>query len=190
METEYKKLGMKGLNDLLRLIDEEHLTGVSKLKRLVEKRIKELKERRYPHKYVYRYSYNKKILKYYNKYQSERLKTDIKFRLNRNVSRLIRKALKGNKAGRKWGSLVGYTLNDLIDRLKNTMPVGYTWQDFLQGKLHIDHITPISAFNFNCPDHTDFRRCWALENLRLLPAKENMIKHNKLDKPFQPALKI
>ena len=190
METEYKKLGMKGLNDLLRFINEEHLTGVSKLKRLAEERIKGLKERRYPHKYVYRYNYNKKILKYYNKYQSERLKTDIKFRLNRNVSRLIRKALKGNKAGRKWGSLVGYTLNDLIDRLKNTMPAGYTWQDFLQGKLHIDHIIPISAFNFNCPDHIDFKRCWSLENLRLLPAKENMIKHNKLDRPFQPALRI
>lgn len=190
METEYKKLGMKGLNDLLRLIDEEYSTGVSKLKRLVEERIKELKERRYPHKYVYRYNYNKKILKYYNKYQSERLKTDIKFRLNRNVSRLIRKALKGNKAGRKWGSLVGYTLNDLIDRLKNTIPVGYTWQDFLQGKLHIDHIIPVSAFNFSKPEHTDFKRCWALSNLQLLPAKENLIKRNHIDKPFQPALKI
>ncbi len=179
METEYKKLGMKGLNDLLRLIDEEHLTGTSKLKHLVEKRIEELKKKRYSHKYGY-----------YNKYQSERLKTDIKFRLNRNVSRLIRKALKGNKAGRRWGSLVGYTLNDLIDRLKNTMPVGYTWKDFLSGELHIDHIIPISAFNFTKPEHTDFKRCWELENLQLLPAKENLIKHNNLDKPFQPALKI
>jgi len=34
------------------------------------------------------------------------------------------------------------------------------------------------------------KRCWALSNLRLLPAKENMIKHNKLDRPFQPALRI
>ncbi|GAI61384.1 unnamed protein product, partial [marine sediment metagenome] len=38
--------------------------------------------------------------------------------------------------------------------------------------------------------HIDFKRCWALENLRLLPAKENMVKHNKLDRPFQPALRI
>ncbi|MBA7551803.1 hypothetical protein ES705_44352 [subsurface metagenome] len=70
------------------------------------------------------------------------------------------------------------------------MPAGYTWQDFLSGELHIDHIIPISAFNFTKPEHTDFKRAWALENLRLLPAKENMIKHDRLDRPFQPALKI
>jgi len=190
MITEYKKLGMKGLNDLLNLIAEYHLSGTGKLKRLVEERIEELKKRKYPSKYVYRYNYNKKILKYYNKYQSERLKTDIKFRLNRNVGRLIRKNLKGNKAGRRWESLVNYTLNDLIKKLKKTLPKGYIWQDYLIGKLHIDHIIPISAFNFTRPEHTDFKRCWALSNLRLLPAKENLIKHNHLIRPFQPALKI
>jgi len=125
-----------------------------------------------------------------NSYSKNRYKIDLKFNLNSKIGIIIWHSLKGNKAGRGWESLVGYTLSDLIKRLNETMPVGYTWQDYLNGDLQIDHIIPRSAFNFTKPEHTDFRRCWALENLRLLPAKENMIKHDRLDRPFQPALKI
>lgn len=32
------------------------------------------------------------------------------------------------------------------------------------------------------------RRCWALKNLRLLLAKDNIKKKDKLKKPFQPSL--
>ena len=131
-----------------------------------------------------------KIKEYINQWTKQRLKTDLKFNLNFKMRRAIGESLKGNKAGRRWESLVGYTLADLIKRLNETMPVGYTWQDFLQGKFHIDHIIPISVFNFTRPEHTDFKRCWALSNLRLLPAKENLIKGAKLNKSFQPALKI
>ncbi|GAJ03173.1 unnamed protein product, partial [marine sediment metagenome] len=53
-----------------------------------------------------------------------------------------------------------------------------------------DHIVPIAVFNFTRPEHTDFKRCWDLSNLRLLPDKENMTKSDKIDKPFQPALRI
>jgi 5-methylcytosine-specific restriction endonuclease McrA len=99
-------------------------------------------------------------------------------------------ALKGNKAGRRWETLVGYTLNDSMKHLKKTMPEGYCWQDFLQGELHIDHKVPKSVFNYTKPEHIDFKRAWASSNLQLLPAKENLIKHNKLTRPFQPALQI
>lgn len=98
--------------------------------------------------------------------------------------------LRDEKNGRHWGSLIGYTIHKLTKHLQRTMPKGYSWQDYLRGRLHIDHIIPISAFNFTKSEHPDFRRCWALGNLRLLPAKENMIKHNKLDKPFQLALEL
>ena len=117
-------------------------------------------------------------------------RTDLKFNLNYRIRGAVGIALKGNKAGRHWENLVGYTLNDLIKKLKRTMPEGYTWQDFIDGELHIDHIIPISAHNFTKPEHTDFKRCWALKNLQLLPAKENNIKRAKLKKPFQLALQI
>lgn len=96
--------------------------------------------------------------------------------------------LRYGKGGRSWLSLVDYTIDQLEQRLKKTMPIGYTWDDFLGGGLHVDHIIPVSVFNFTKPEHIDFKRCWALDNLQLLPAKDNLIKSNKIDKPFQPSL--
>jgi len=123
-------------------------------------------------------------------YQNNKRRTNLKFNLNHKISGAIYKALKRNKNGYHWEMLIGYTLNDLIKHLKNTMPNGYTWQDYMEGKLHIDHIIPNDAFNYDSAENPDFKRCWALSNLRLLPAKENIIKSNHLSKPFQPALKI
>jgi hypothetical protein len=142
----------------------------------------------------YRKEYNKnnknKILKHKNQYAKNKRKTDLKYNLSNRISRSIRHTIKDNKNGKHWESLVGYTTNDLIKHLQKTIPKGYTWQDFMEGKLHIDHIIPISVFNFTKPEHIDFKRCWSLKNLRLLPAEENLKKNNKLYKPFQPALKI
>lgn len=132
----------------------------------------------------------KKIRQLNNRWKKEQRKTNLKYSLNKKISETIRTSLKGNKNGRHWENLVGYTLNDLVKRLKKTIPKCYVWQDFLEGKLHIDHKIPISAFHFTKPEHTDFKRCWALSNLQLLSIKENLIKGNKITKPFQPALKI
>jgi len=104
------------------------------------------------------------------------------------ISRAIRSTLKGNKNYRSWESIVGYTKESLIKRLRLTMPDGFSWSDFMEGDLHIDHIIPISKFNFEKPEDDDFKRCWSLKNLQLLPATENMFKSNKLEKPFQPSL--
>lgn len=137
------------------------------------------------------YENNKEEMKKYkNQWHKNKWKSDLRFNLNRRMGFAMWIVLKNNKAGRKWEDLVGYTINDLIKHLKKTMPKGYTWQDYLEGKLHIDHKIPKSVFNFTKPEHIDFKRCWALSNLQLLPAKENLIKHNKLYKPFQPALQI
>lgn len=147
------------------------------------KRVKEKNERWALKNYI-------KIRKYKNQWQNNMRKIDLKYNLNDKISHAIRLSLKGNKNGRHWETIVGYTLNDLIKQLKKTIPNDCTWQDFIEGKLQIDHKIPISAFNFNEPGHIDFKRCWALKNLRLLLAKENRIKKDKLNKPFQPALKI
>jgi len=134
--------------------------------------------------------YRKNNKEHYRQWCKKKYNTDRKYKLNSIISRAIRRTLKDKKGDRKWENLVGYTLKDLIKRLEFTMPKDYTWQDFLDGKLHIDHIIPKSVFNYTKINHIDFKRCWALNNLRLLPAKENLVKGSKLTRPFQPALKI
>lgn len=143
-------------------------------------------------KYKKQYCKNnpEKIKEYMKQWTRKKYKTDLKFNLNQKISRAISHSLKGNKNGRHWENLVGYNCDDLIKRLKRTMPEGYTWQDYLNGKLHIDHIIPIAIFNFDSVENPDFKRCWGLKNLRLLPARENLKKGSKLFKPFQPALKL
>ena len=165
---------------------EKYLKAVKEKNRKWRKGNKEYTRKR--NKEYYK-NHKEELKKYFIEYGRNKNKTDLKYNLNVRMRRRIGDSLKGNTNGKRWEPLVGYTLNDLIDRLKNTMPKGYTWENLLGGKLHIDHIIPISAFNFTRPEHTDFKRCWELSNLRLLPARENLIKNAKLDRPFQPALR-
>ncbi len=91
-----------------------------------------------------------------------------------------------NKNGQHWEDLVGYPLADLMKHLEKQFANGMTWENY--GKWHIDHIIPISAFNFTLPKHLDFRKCWALKNLQPMWAKDNKEKQNKLSQDFQPSL--
>lgn len=145
------------------------------------------KEKQVVYNKIYRKANKEKFSTYAKKYI-----INPKLRLSRYISYGIYRSLKnGNgKNGKHWETLVPYNLNDLIKRLKKTLPVGYKWEDYINGKtdLHIDHIIPISVHNFNSYTDTDFQRCWALKNLRLLPAQDNQIKHAKLTKHFQPSL--
>lgn len=119
-----------------------------------------------------------------------RRRTDLMFVLSNRMRCLMYQALHGTKNNRKWEDLSGYSVDALHRYLEKNMPAGYTWQDVMDRKLEMDHIIPISAFNFTKPEHIDFKKCWALSNLQLLTGRENRRKYNKLDKPFQPSLLI
>lgn len=99
----------------------------------------------------------------------------------------VRESLQKGKEGRRWETLVGYSLDELKTHIEKQFKSGMTWENY--GSVwHIDHIIPVSIFNFNTHDDIDFKRCWSLSNLQPLWAKENMSKHNKIFKPFQPSL--
>jgi len=151
---------------------------------------KQWRENHPDHCKEYRKKYYQEHKEECNSYERNKRKTDTRDNLNNRMSNAIYKSLKGNKNGRRWESLVGYTCNNLIKHLEKTMPEGYTEDDIFNGKLHIDHIIPKCVFNYNNPEHPDFKRCWALKNLRLLPAKENMEKSNKIYKPLQLSLAV
>lgn len=50
-------------------------------------------------------------------------------------------------------------------------PSTWTWQ--------IDHIIPQSKLKYTSMDDENFKKCWALDNLRPLSSKENLEKGNK-----------
>ena len=126
---------------------------------------------------------------YARDWQKNKRDNDPKYRLHIRISKAIWKSIKkGSKGGETWLSFVDYELEDLISHLKKTIPKGYIWDDYIEGKLHLDHIIPISAHNFETPNDEDFKRAWSLDNLQLLTAFDNMSKGAKVDPGFQPAL--
>ena len=86
--------------------------------------------------------------------------------------------------------MLGFTLEQLKTHLESRFTRGMTWGKFIKGQIHIDHKIPIAVFNFTSSDHIDFKKCWNLNNLQPLWAKDNYIKKDKLEKPFQPSLRL
>ena len=124
---------------------------------------------------------------YARKFMAKKLST-LQGRLAHKISNAIRISLHGNKAGRHWEGLVNYTLDDLKRHLEKQFKDGMSWENYGKDGWWIDHIIPISVFNFEKSEDDDFKRCWALSNLRPLWAVDNIRKSDKLDKHFQPRL--
>ena len=136
----------------------------------------------------YRLNNKEKISKEKKKYRATKLLRCPQFKINLSISKQICVSLKGNKNGHHWESLVGYTLNELINHIEKQFTEGMSWENY--GKWHLDHRIPKSAFNFSKPSHIDFKKYWALSNLQPLWAKDNLRKHAKRDGHFQPSLKL
>lgn len=113
-------------------------------------------------------------------YEKER-KKDPKWRISSNISRRISKTLKiegFSKRKRHWEDLVGYTKEELVKHLETRFEEGMTWENY-GSEWHIDHIKPISSFNITSLECEEFKKCWELNNLQPLWAKENMRKGNR-----------
>lgn len=95
-------------------------------------------------------------------------------RLSRCVGCAMRKCLSGLKNHRSWQALVGYNLAELKVHLEKLFRNGMSWENY--SKWHIDHIRPIASFDFITAEDEDFKKCWALENLQPLWARENFTK--------------
>ena len=128
-----------------------------------------------------------RALKRHRDYARKRLSTPMG-KLNHSMSRSIWMSLRRNKNGWHWEDLVGYTLKDLKQRLQKQFQPGMTWENY--GEWEIDHIRPLSKFNFSKPEHPDFRRAWGLGNLQPLWMPENRSKKDKVLEPFQISLAL
>ena len=53
-----------------------------------------------------------------------------------------------------------------------------TWDNY--GEWHVDHIIPMSSFEFESVEDREFKICWSLKNLQPLWGLDNLIKGSKL----------
>jgi hypothetical protein len=110
-------------------------------------------------------------------YNRSRRRIDPEFALRTLFPARIRKSLLDGKAGRRWETLVGYTLKQLVVHLERQFLKDMTWDN--RDKWHIDHIVPLSSFKFTSSDDPEFKAAWALTNLQPLWKQDNLAKGAK-----------
>lgn len=108
-------------------------------------------------------------------------------KLNDAVRHGICMSLKGNKNGRHWEGLVGYTLIELMVHLEKQFQPGMTWDNYglEEGQWSVDHIIPRTHFVFGNNTDADFLHCWSLKNLQPLWHIDNIKKRDKILEPTQ-----
>jgi len=113
-------------------------------------------------------------------YEKKRKDSDPKYKLVANFRTAIYTVLKENNL-KKYSSYfdtLGYSPEQLIEHLEKQFIDNMSWDNY--GKWHVDHILPITSFEFETVDDNEFKKCWSLENLRPLWGPENISKSNKI----------
>jgi hypothetical protein len=64
-----------------------------------------------------------------------------------------------------------------MQHLEKQFTEGMTWDNY--GQWHVDHIRPMSSFNFTSLDDPEFKECWDLSNLQPLWETENLSKGSR-----------
>jgi len=107
-----------------------------------------------------------------NERERNRRKNDINFKLKKNISRAISHAI--FKCGNSTIKFLPYTIDDLKQYLENQFDNEMSWDNY-GVYWHIDHIIPHSTFKYDSMEDIEFKRCWSLNNLRPLEAKQNRL---------------
>jgi hypothetical protein len=106
-------------------------------------------------------------------YERNYRKTDI----NRNISMKLRNrinaVLRYNRKSKSTEELLGCRVSELAVHLQSRFEEGMTWERFLAGEIHIDHIVPCALFDLSlleeqaeCFHFSNLQPLWATDNLR------------------------
>lgn len=134
------------------------------------------------------YEMKKEYKTKYNKvYSSERSKIDVNFRLRHITSFLIYLGLKKRnltKDGKSGWAALPYTVKELRAHLESQFEPWMTWDNWgkydpetfdSNPRWQLDHIIPQSDFQFKEMGDEEWLKCWNLNNLRPLSAKQNVL---------------
>jgi len=127
------------------------------------------------------YTINKeKFIKQSSEYLKKRKKIDKSYKMKIQLQTCFRTSIsnKNIKKNKSFDKYTGIAYADYITYFENNFPVEFA-EITVKGKYHIDHIIPCAVYDFNNAEH--IKLCWQPENLRIIPAAENLSKNDKLD---------
>ena len=135
------------------------------------------------------------IKKYANQYIKIKYKNNPSFKLRNRVSAEIKRALQKlgfSKNGHSIIEYLPYSIQELKEHLEKKFESWMTWEnhgnyskknwddnDLRTWTWQIDHIIPQSTLPYASMEEENFQICWALDNLRPLSAKQNVIDGNR-----------
>jgi len=105
-------------------------------------------------------------------------KTNICLRLHHSISVIIRSAIKKDRESIK--HKLDYTIYELKKHLEAQFEPWMSWDNWgiydpSTWTWQIDHIIPRSNLQYKTMDDENFKKCWALDNLRPLNSKVNIM---------------
>jgi hypothetical protein len=120
------------------------------------------------------------VNEYARNYERERRANDPKYRLTARTRTAVYTCLKEAKVDkyRSTFQLLGYSIEELMEHLEAQFTEGMTWNNY--GEWHVDHIKPISSFQFESTKNPEFKECWKLDNLQPLWGEENLSKGSRI----------
>ena len=113
-----------------------------------------------------------------NEYLNNKLKSNIKFKLSKNLRNRLYIATKNNY---KLGSSIkdlGCSIPEFKLYLESKFQEGMTWKNWSKTGWHIDHITPLDSFNLQ--NREEFLKACHYTNLQPMWAEENLRKGGKV----------
>ena len=122
-----------------------------------------------------------------NEMQRQRRKNDVRFKLTVWARDQIHRCLNGATKDKHSLDILGYTAQELKLHLESLWEPGMSWENYGTGEgcWNIDHIKPLSKFNFLNEDgsinYATIKEANSLDNLQPLDASENSRKKDKYD---------
>ena len=113
-----------------------------------------------------------------NRVKKRRKMKDVNFRLIDSMRKQVWHAVRRYKGVKetKTANLIGIKINEFRKYLELKFKEGMSWDNY--GSWHIDHIKPVSHFNFQ-KDKEELKKCFHYTNLQPMWAKENARKGNR-----------
>lgn len=126
---------------------------------------------------IYLKKYKQENKKEINKQYNERRIADPEFKLKKNISRAVHRMLtkqSSSKSGKSVKQYLEYSIDELRAHIELQLDDKMSWANY-GIYWELDHIIPQSCLPYDSMEDNNFKKCWALSNLRPLEASINRI---------------
>jgi hypothetical protein len=173
-------------------INKKHKKHYEENKENINKKRKEYKKNNKEkiNSYIKKYNeeHKKEIREREKRWSKARRKNEPSFRLRKIISCSVNRALKRSGSSKNGSILKHLNITEIKKHIESKFEYWMTWQN--QGKYNpntwndndsstwtwqLDHIIPQSNLLYDSMEHSNFKKCWALENIRPLSSKQNLL---------------